>query len=288
MKDAIGDRMKNYYENITRMFLPKKTYTIIRLDGKAFHTLTKRLKLKKPFDESFTNMMDETAKYLCENIQGCILGYVQSDEISLVLQDFKTISTDAWFDGNIQKITSISASMATAKFNQLLTNYRNEIYDNIKLLHEKEWVTNEKISELKTDYYASISKIEFAFFDSRCFTISQYFEVYNYLVWRIKDCMRNSILNISQCVLGKKKIDNKNCKELKEELDNASVSWDDYDDKFKYGRFIFKESKKFNNEKGEYIRTIWNITPASDLVNNIEQQKRIYSIIKLEVSNEKQ
>lgn len=65
--DSLGDRMKNYYENITRAYLPKKTYTIIRLDGKAFHTFTK--KFKRPYDEIFSNMMNITAQYLCENKQ---------------------------------------------------------------------------------------------------------------------------------------------------------------------------------------------------------------------------
>lgn len=117
-KDDLGNRMKENYENRTKQFLPRRTNTLIRLDGKAFHTYTKGF--DKPFDDVLINTMNETTKFLCENIQGCIFGYTQSDEITLVLQDYNKLTSDAWFDGNIQKITSVSASMATAKFNELI------------------------------------------------------------------------------------------------------------------------------------------------------------------------
>jgi len=95
-KDELSIRMKEFYEVRTRTYLPRRTYTIIRLDGKAFHTYTKHL--DKPFDFGFIDDINETAKYLCENIQGVKLAYVQSDEITLVLTDFDTLSTDAWFN----------------------------------------------------------------------------------------------------------------------------------------------------------------------------------------------
>ena len=117
MKDQLGDRMKAFYEDRTRIKLPRRTYTIIRIDGKAFHTYTKGL--KRPFDTGLIDDMNWTTEYLCKNIQGVKFGYVQSDEISLVLTDFDTLQTDLWFDGNLQKMASIAASMATARFNQL-------------------------------------------------------------------------------------------------------------------------------------------------------------------------
>lgn len=108
--DSLGDRMKGY-EGVSRNFLTRRVPAIIRLDGKAFHTFTKGM--EKPFDPVLTQAMQETMKYLCENIQGCVLGYTQSDEITLVLTDYATIQTDAWFGYNIQKMCSVSASMAT-------------------------------------------------------------------------------------------------------------------------------------------------------------------------------
>ena len=158
-KDNLGDRMKIFYENITRIFLPRRTYTIIRIDGKAFHTYTKGL--DRPFDDKFVNDMDETACYLCKNIQGAKFAFVQSDEISILLTDFDSLTTSAWFDGNIQKMVSVSASLATAKFNELRPN-------------------------------------KIALFDSRVFTISSRVEVENYFIWRQQDTTRNSISSVAQ------------------------------------------------------------------------------------------
>ena len=110
-KDNLGTRMKTY-EKASRMYLTRRMPLIIRLDGKAFHTLTK--KLDKPYDKQFKNVMVETAKELVANIMGCKFAYVQSDEISLMLTDYDKLETCAWFDKQIQKIVSVSASMATA------------------------------------------------------------------------------------------------------------------------------------------------------------------------------
>ena len=111
MKDDLGTRMKTQYEQRTRTWLPRRTYTIIRLDGKAFHTFTRGM--ERPYDERFMNAMDYTAMHLCLDIQGAVMAYVQSDEISILLTDFDKITTDAWFDGQVQKIVSVSASMAS-------------------------------------------------------------------------------------------------------------------------------------------------------------------------------
>ena len=116
IKDALGDRMKNYYEEVTKTRLTRRTPVILRLDGCHFHTFTRGF--KKPFDEVMVKSMQATMKYLCENIQGCVLGYTQSDEITLVLIDYKELNTSAWFDYEVQKMCSIAASMATMAFNK--------------------------------------------------------------------------------------------------------------------------------------------------------------------------
>lgn len=110
-RDDLGDRMKDYYESRSKTRLTRRMPVIIRLDGKAFHTFTKGF--KKPFDMIMVKAMQETMKYLCENIQGCVLGYTQSDEITLVLVDYNKLDTGAWFDYDVQKLCSVSASMAT-------------------------------------------------------------------------------------------------------------------------------------------------------------------------------
>ena len=119
-KDSLGDRMKTY-ENVTRTYLTRRTPVVIRIDGKAFHSFTKGF--KKPFDDVLVETMQQTMKYLCENIEGCVLGYTQSDEITLILCDYKKLTSQAWFNNNIQKICSISASMATLAFNRFFNVY---------------------------------------------------------------------------------------------------------------------------------------------------------------------
>ena len=145
--------MKANYESRSRTFLTRRTPVIIRLDGKAFHTYTKGL--DKPFDEGLIEDMAETARFLCSEIQGAKLAYVQSDEISILLTDYDKLGTDAWFDYNVQKIVSISASLATAKFNQL------------------RYIRSIKLGEEVDNYKAwkQVSVQTMAFFDSRAFNI---------------------------------------------------------------------------------------------------------------------
>ena len=116
VRDDLGARMKIFYEQIPKTKLMRRTPVIIRIDGKAFHTFTRGF--QKPFDDVLIKTMQETTKYLCENIQGCVLGYTQSDEITLVLIDYQRFETSAWFDYEIQKMCSIAASMATIAFNR--------------------------------------------------------------------------------------------------------------------------------------------------------------------------
>ena len=104
------------YESVSKTRLVSRMPVIIRIDGKAFHTFTRGF--KKPFDEVLIKSIQDTMKYLCENIQGCVLGYHQSDEITLVLVDYKKLNSSSWFDNEVQKICSIAASMATMAFNK--------------------------------------------------------------------------------------------------------------------------------------------------------------------------
>lgn len=207
----LGERMKHNYENITCNYLPRRTHTVIRLDGKSFHTFTK--KLSKPWDSNLLLAMNKTMIYLCENIQGAKIGYTQSDEISIVLTDFDSLETDVWFGGNIQKIVSVSASLATGYFNSL------KLFDNI------------------------------AFFDARVFTIPSRSEVINYLIWRQKDAIRNSIQMLAQSLYSHKKLMNKNQEMLLEMCDNLGKKWDDVAED-KNGRiYILKQEDQIKKWK---------------------------------------
>jgi len=236
MKDELGDRIKTYYENRTRTFLPRRTYTIIRIDGKAFHTYTKGL--TRPFDDGLINDMDEMACYLCKNIQGAKFAFVQSDEISILLTDFDKIGTDAWFDGNIQKMASIAASMATSKFNHL------------RLLRKFNEMSVELLKRTVDDFHKSntISWMEEIFdnklaeFDARVFTIPSDYEVENYFIWRQQDTVRNSISSVAQSLYSHKELAGKNVSQQQEMIFQKGINWNDYAPRYKRGRFIFKQS----------------------------------------------
>lgn len=243
MKDDLGKRMKDQYEVRTRTFLPRRTYTIIRLDGKAFHTFTKGM--KKPYDEDFIKCMDETTLYLCKNVQGCKLAYTQSDEISLLLTDFETITTDAWFDGQVQKIVSVAASMATVKFNDYLTNF-NRIFE------------------------------KFAMFDARVFTIPDYTEVENYFIWRQKDAVRNSISMHAQSLYSHKALHGASQKKMHEMIHDKGENWNDLPDGFKRGRTFYKS---YNLDPEEYGK--WELDTL-DFLKERECLREIIPIIKYE------
>ena len=115
-KDSLGDRMKKY-EGAYRISLPERMPVILRIDGKAFHTYTKGC--KQPYDQSLVDVMDETAKYLCKNIMGARVAYVQSDEISILLNNYHDLNTQSWFDNTLQKMVSVSAGMASGVFTSL-------------------------------------------------------------------------------------------------------------------------------------------------------------------------
>lgn len=210
MNDSLGDRMKLNYENRTRFSLPLRANTIIRVDGKAFHTYTRGL--TRPFDIGLINDMDGTAIYLCKNIMGCKFAYVQSDEISLFITDYDQLNTQAWFDNNLQKMTSVSASMATRAFNEL------------------------RLQRL------GIDRMKWAEFDSRVFQIPMSQEVINYFIWRQQDATRNSISAVAQSLYSHKELNGKNSNQLQEMIFQKGINWNDYPIKYKRGRIILKET----------------------------------------------
>lgn len=219
MKDSLGDRMKENYEDRTRMFLPRRTYTIIRVDGKAFHTFTKHC--ERPFDQMLCDLMNKTAQALCKQVMGAKLAYVQSDEISIVLTDFDGQQTQAWFDGNIQKMVSISAAIATAAFNEEL-----------QLLAESQSGTKNRFNLNGPP----------AMFDSRVFTIPDPIEVENYLIWRQQDATRNSVQMATRAVYSHKECEGKDIPKMHDMLMAKGINWNDYDVGHKRGRCIVKET----------------------------------------------
>lgn len=225
VNDELGIRMKTYYEQIPKTKLMRRTPVAIRIDGKAFHTFTKGF--QKPFDEILIKSMQNTMKYLCEHIQGCVLGYTQSDEITLILVDYKNLNSDAWFDYEVQKMCSIAASMATMAFNREFEKY----VDNFELDHlielggyiEYDCDENQKLAET---YFHAIEKG--AMFDARVFNIPKE-EVTNLIYWRQLDATRNSIQMVGQANFSHKQLHGKSCNMIQDMLlTEKDINWNDF------------------------------------------------------------
>ena len=254
VKDELGTRMKEFYESVPKTRLVRRMPVAIRLDGKAFHTFTRGF--EKPFDEVLGKSMRETMKYLCENIQGCVFGYTQSDEITLILQDYKELTTDAWFDYEVQKLCSISASMATMAFNKFFAkNVDNYLFDTGELGN-----VPEELSDIGKTYMKAIKKG--AMFDARCFNIPKE-EVCNLIYWRQLDATRNSIQMVGQANFSHKELQNKSCNMIQDMLfAEKGINWNDYPTHLKRGSCCIKTTIQNPNvdiKDGAYPKSIWMI-----------------------------
>lgn len=239
---ALDKRMKEFYEFIPKTSLMRRCPVAIRIDGKAFHTFTK--KFEKPFDLILMEAMQETMKYLCQNVQGCVLGYTQSDEITLILIDYQNLESSAWFDYEVQKISSVSASMATMKFNQIFAS----------LVNKYESVTDPEQLEV---YKKAIETG--ALFDARCFNIPKD-EVCNLIYWRQQDASRNSIQQIARYYYTPKQLEGKKNTMIQDMLyKDFKINWNDYPVPQKRGTACIKD------ENGKwFIDTSMPILRADD------------------------
>ena len=200
--DNLGTRMKTYYENISRQSLYRKIPVIMRLDGKAFHTFTKGS--KKPFDHTIVSSMQDTAEFLIRNIQGAKVAYVQSDEISILITDYDAIETEAWYDYNVQKMTSVSASMAGVQFSVIYATRQFPF------------------------------KFTPAYFDSRVFNIPKE-DVINCFRWRYQDWKRNSIAMLAQSLYSQKELNGKNSGEQIVMCSEKGQEWGSLDSVYRNG-----------------------------------------------------
>lgn len=202
--DSLGDRMKRY-EDASRHYLTSRLPLIIRLDGKAFHTWTRGL--PRPYCASLMAAMNEVALYLCKGVQNCVMAYTQSDEISLLLIDYKAQDTCSWFDSNLQKIVSVSAGMASAKLTALSPTIFGGTRDDLRL----------------------------ATFDARAFVLPPH-EIENYFIWRQQDWERNSLQMLAQSLYSQKELHGKGRAELNELCFRKGFNWADLSSHLKNGR----------------------------------------------------
>ena len=251
--DELGKRMKTFYEEIPKTKLMRRVPVAIRIDGKAFHTFTKGF--QKPFDEVLIKSMQDTMKYLCENIQGCVLGYTQSDEITLILVDYKKLTSSAWFDYEVQKVCSIAASMATIAFNKYFSENINSeycVFDDELL--DGDFNPNYK-NEYLIDLYTTHIKASYkgAMFDARCFNVPKE-EIANLIYWRQLDATRNSIQMVGQANFSHRELQNKSCNQIQDMLmTQKGINWDDIPSYQKRGSCCIKEEYCCNNS----LRSTW-------------------------------
>ncbi|MER6778514.1 MULTISPECIES: tRNA(His) guanylyltransferase Thg1 family protein [unclassified Streptomyces] len=200
---ALGDRMKRH-EAVHRAVLPRRTYTILRVDGRAFHTYLRGS--ARPFDEQFMADMDAVAEALCAEIMGAQFAYTQSDEISVLYTDFSSPSAEPWFGGVVAKQLSVASSLATAVLNERRPGAR-------------------------------------ALFDARVFTVSDPVEVANYFLWRQRDAVRNSVSMAAQAHFSRKRLHGVSSGGMQELLwSEAGVNWNDYPDGCKRGRVAVRRT----------------------------------------------
>lgn len=229
-KSTLGDRMKQQYEAATRFQLPRRTYTIIRVDGRAFHSLLRSV--DKPFDHIFIELMDEVTRALCKET-GAAFGYVQSDEVSLLLTDFATTQTEAWFGGVVQKMASIAAGTATAVFNWHLPGVIPRGF--------------------------RVPPTARPVFDGRVFTIPEPVEVANYFIWRQRDCTRNSVSMAARANFSQRELHGKNSGQMQDMLwTEHGVNWNDYPVGVKRGRTCVRVTEM----REEEARTSWVVEGA--------------------------
>ena len=269
----LAKRMKDY-ENVPKTKLMRRTPVAIRIDGKAFHTFTRGF--NKPFDNVLISAMQDTMKYLCENIQGCVLGYTQSDEITLILVDYKRLNSSAWFDYEVQKMCSIAASMATMAFNKA---FHRAIEDADFFWKTGLTPQSVEIQQEHQNYMKILrtAEIKGAMFDARCFNIPKE-EVTNLVYWRQLDATRNSVQMVGQANFSHKELQGKSCEKIKEMLiAEKGISWEDFHSMYKYGSCCIKVTTEIDGA----IRSSWEVDKNISLFVG-EGREYIESLIQCE------
>lgn len=258
---TLKERME-YMRSMTDYCLMPNTYVMVMLDGRGFSNLIKN-KFKRPFDDNFIGMMNETAKYLCEKVENCRFAYVQSDEISLFLDDSVKNETDSFFGYRLTKLLSIIPSMASGKFNQLMTCYKlSEHFSNEGKLSAVDIVKDMKLAE----------------FDCKAWNLPKKEDIYSWFLYRQNDCTRNSKQQTANTYYSHNEMFGMNTDVLvKKLLEEKNVDWNAFEDGKKYGRFIYKEMKEISSQNGITYRNKFLVHNAFPLFTE-EGKNKFYEI----------
>lgn len=201
---TVGDRIKRYEKAYDLQLVPRSCL-FIRVDGKSFHTFTRGC--EKPFDYNLMDAMVTAAKFTAKQMSGFKLAYTQSDECTFMLTDFDTYQTQGWFNYELNKVVSISASAFTATFNKAYSS---------------------------TD----------AMFDSRAFVVPLD-DAPNVFVWRQRDWERNSIQMLARAHFSHKECEHKKVPELHEMLHTKGINWAELNDQAKNGTFMHSDGEPY-------------------------------------------
>lgn len=250
---SLAERMKGY-ENIPKNFLMRRTPVIIRLDGAHFKNFTRTL--DKPFDGVLTRAMEGTLLHLCKTIQGCVFGYSQSDEISLLLCDFQTLTTDGWFGYNVQKMVSTAAAMTTLAFNHNFESAAEEFSRKTLsrgIFSGDHTFIGQYITDKMRSYKDALKKCPT--FDARVFNLPKE-EVNNYFVWRQADGERNAVSALAQKNYSQKQLNGISTEQLKIKLkEEKNIDWKAMPLANTRG-FICTKDFKYNNTG---VRPVWGV-----------------------------
>lgn len=217
MEDDFGDRMKGYEGAEAMRKLMPLLPIMVRLDGRAFHTFTRGM--ARPYDHEFHGLMCETTMHLVKETNA-VLGYTQSDEISLVI--LPQGKAEPYFGGRIQKICSILAASCSVKFNWELSRVYPDLGD------------------------------KFPIFDARVWNVPTLQEAANTILWREQDAAKNSISSAANAYFSHKSLHGLDSKQKQEKLfQEKGINWNDYPDGCKHGYFIKRvvTSKPFTTEE---------------------------------------
>ena len=254
-----------YYRNQTDYRLSKDGYVMIMLDGRSFSHKIKKI-FKRPFDDMFIEMMNETAKYVCERVSGCKLGYVQSDEINLVLHT--TELQEPFFGNRMCKLLSVIASLATSKFNQLYLYY-----------------TIKDLPCSKEDLVDIIKDSRLFEFDCKAWNVPDLNDAYASILYRQNDCIRNSKEAVAQSKFSSSELHKKRTDEqIAMVKETFGIDWyTDFSDGEKYGRFIVPTTIVIHHqgESEPIYRRGWEIRDAFP-IGDENNRKKIMTIIEYE------
>lgn len=262
-KDLLGNRQKTY-EAVYKQTLVQKAPIVIRIDGKAFHSFTK--KMAKPFDDLLIDTMQKTTLELCKDLATCKFGYTQSDEITLVCICDDVIKTEGLFKYKAQKIISIVASKATKYFNKIF-------YENVIKLENNPYEYKNVV-----DINIYKNKLFDAEFDCRVMNIPEW-DVINNIIWRQQDATRNSIQMLGQAYFTQKELEEKNCSEIMDKLMNEkNINWNNLEIYKKRGSCCYR---KENDKK----RKKWIIDKNMQILTTPEAKEKFTKILYSETKN---